>query len=61
VTDARLGAPGVGAPADLSHCVWTHTTDLPDGRTVEGDWDVRGEEATFVGGLGLGGRRAAAT
>lgn len=55
MTDASLGAAGSGT--DLADCVWTHTTDLPDGRTVEGDWDVRGDESTLVGRLPLKGRR----
>lgn len=37
-------------------CDFYHTIALPDGRVIEGEWDLRGHESDYFGGLDLGGR-----
>jgi hypothetical protein len=32
-------------------CTWYHTTDLPDGRVMQGEWDLRGRELGYLGGV----------
>ncbi len=45
--------------ADLGdgECDFYHTVDLPDGRVIEGEWDLRRSEATYLGGCDLAGQR----
>lgn len=38
-------------------CDFYHSVDLPDGRTIQGPWDLRGHEADYLGGVDLAGRR----
>lgn len=38
-------------------CKFYHTTVLPDGRIMAGDWDLRGHEGAYTGGLSYAGRR----
>lgn len=44
---------GVGA----EDCAFYHTTELPDGRVFEAEWDLRGQEALFLGRQDLAGKR----
>lgn len=37
-------------------CDFYHTIALPDGRVLEGAWDLRGHEADYLGGIELSGR-----
>jgi SAM-dependent methyltransferase len=41
----------------LDDCYFYHTVDLPGLGLVEGDWDLRGRESTYLGGVELAGRR----
>ena len=41
-------------PDDIA---WYHSFDLPDGRVVEGAWDLRGHEVPYFGGVELRGKR----
>lgn len=38
-------------------CNFYHSVDLPDGRTIDGPWDLRGGEAHYTGGVDLSGMR----
>ncbi len=38
-------------------CLWYHTTDLPGRGVVEGQWDLRGGEDAYVGGVDVAGKR----
>jgi hypothetical protein len=37
--------------------VFYHTVELPDGRVISGDWDLRGHEDTYLGGSPFAGKR----
>ena len=41
----------------LSDCYFYHTTELPDGRVLEGQWDLRGRFADYVGHAPVRGKR----
>ncbi len=41
----------------LEDCYWYHTIDLPDGRTMQGEWDLRGKFADYIGHVPLRGKR----
>jgi hypothetical protein len=41
-------------PDDIA---WYHSFEMPDGRVVEGAWDLRGNEGPYFGGVGLRGKR----
>lgn len=45
------------AKPELSDCCWYHTIDLPDGRTMPGQWDLRGRFADYTGHVPLAGKR----
>jgi O-methyltransferase len=45
------------AHATVDDCNWYHTFDLPDGGTLEGAWDLRGREASYLGGVEVTGKR----
>lgn len=45
------------APPGLASCNFYHTTDLPGGQTVRGQWDLRPTVAAYLGGVELAGRR----
>ena len=38
-------------------CEFYHSVELPDGRTIDGYWDLRGQEDHYLGGIELGGSR----
>jgi O-methyltransferase len=38
-------------------CVFYHTIEFGDGGVVKGDWDLRGYEDVYLGGLPFGGKR----
>lgn len=38
-------------------CVWYHTIDLPDGRTVQGQWDLRNRFCDYTSHVPLAGKR----
>lgn len=38
-------------------CTFYHVTELPDGETTDGGWDLRGCEKDYLGGVELDGRR----
>lgn len=42
---------------ELDDCIFYHASVLTDGRIVKGPWDLRGTEATYLGGIQLRGRR----
>ncbi len=37
-------------------CDFYHTVDLPGGGTVHGQWDFRGRESAYLGGVDFGGK-----
>jgi SAM-dependent methyltransferase len=39
------------------HCRFYHTIDLPDGRTIDGAWDLRGREREYLGGVDVRDKR----
>jgi hypothetical protein len=41
----------------LGDCAFYHATDLPDGTSLEGAWDLRGAEGAYLGHIALQGRR----
>ena len=38
-------------------CDFYHTIELPDGSVLPGDWDLRGHEAAYLGGIDVAGKR----
>jgi SAM-dependent methyltransferase len=42
---------------DLVHCQFYHTIEIPGYGVVKGEWDLRGLEATYLGGIGLKDKR----
>ena len=40
----------------LEDCTWYHTTELPDGTVLEGQWDLRHHEKDYLGRVPLAGR-----
>lgn len=40
----------------LDECTWYHTTELPDGTVLEGQWDLRHHEQDYLGRVPLAGR-----
>jgi len=44
------------AVASLDDCYFYHSMDLPGVGTVGGEWDLRGHEADYLGGIPLNGR-----
>jgi len=39
----------------LDDCDWYHTTELPDGTVIFGQWDLKGQEPDYLGNVSLGG------
>lgn len=56
-----MSTEGVYAPhrevVDLRDCDFYHTMDIPGYGHVEGQWDLRGREAQYLGGVQLKGKR----
>src|SRR5208337_1299521 len=42
---------------DISDCYFYHTMDVPGYGHVEGEWDLRGKETQYLGGVALKGKR----
>jgi len=42
---------------DLGDCFFYHTMDIPGHGHVEGEWDLRGRESEYLGGVSLKGKR----
>ncbi|MBW7932997.1 MAG: hypothetical protein H3C62_05155, partial [Gemmatimonadaceae bacterium] len=42
---------------DVGACDFYHTMDLPGVGLIEGEWDLRGREAQYLGGVDLAGKR----
>ena len=42
---------------DVSDCYFYHTMDVPGHGHVEGEWDLRGKEYRYLGGIPLEGKR----
>jgi hypothetical protein len=42
-------------PLDVAHCHWYHQVPTSDGQRMPGAWDLNGNEATYLGGAGVGG------
>ncbi|AHH93456.1 hypothetical protein GCM10010174_31990 [Kutzneria viridogrisea] len=42
---------------DISDCYFYHTMDIPGHGTVEGEWDLRGKEYQYLGGVDFAGKR----
>jgi len=40
----------------LADCDFYHTVDIPDHGVVQGQWDLRGREADYLGHVPLAGR-----
>lgn len=38
-------------------CIFYHSFDLPDGRSITGDWDMRGKFDDYIGHVNLAGKR----
>ena len=45
------------AKATIDDCNWYHAFDLPDGGSINGAWDLRGRESSYLGGVDVGGKR----
>lgn len=45
------------AEATFEDCIWYHTFEMPDGRVVDGAWDLRGAEQDYLGQVDVSGRR----
>ncbi len=43
--------------ATVDDCDWYHTFDLPNGDVIDGAWDLRGKESSYLGGIDLRGKR----
>lgn len=43
--------------SDLEKCIFYHTMDVPGYGLVEGQWDLRGGEDSYLGGMALDGKR----
>lgn len=43
--------------SDLNDCLFYHTMDLPGYGTVTGQWDLRGNEASYLGDVSFQGKR----
>lgn len=41
----------------LEDCIFYHSFDLPDGRSIAGDWDMRGKFNQYVGHVPLSGKK----
>lgn len=41
----------------LAQCYFYHSMDIPGYGEVSGEWDLRGDEYRYVGGVDLGGKR----
>ncbi|NVO17983.1 MAG: methyltransferase domain-containing protein [Rhodoplanes sp.] len=42
---------------NLNDCYFYHTVELPELGLISGEWDIRGREAAYVGGIDLRGKR----
>jgi hypothetical protein len=42
--------------ADVSACYFYHTMDIPDHGLVQGEWDLRGRETDYLGGVEFEGK-----
>jgi hypothetical protein len=42
---------------DIEDCYFYHTMDIPSHGTVQGEWDLRGKEAEYLGNINLKGKR----
>jgi 2-polyprenyl-3-methyl-5-hydroxy-6-metoxy-1,4-benzoquinol methylase len=40
----------------IEECVFYHSLDFPDGESVTGEWDIRGNFANYIGGYDLKGK-----
>lgn len=40
-----------------AQCDFYHTVELPGGRIIPGEWDLRGHEDTYLGGFAFAGKR----
>jgi hypothetical protein len=45
------------AGIELDDCDFYHCVRLPDGRVMQGPWDLRGREGLYLGGVEVAGRR----
>lgn len=45
------------AHATIDDCNWYHTFDLPSGGSIDGAWDLRGRETSYLGGVDVAGKR----
>jgi hypothetical protein len=43
--------------ASVDECYFYHTMDIPGHGTVRGDWDLRGRQAAYLGGVDFRGKR----
>jgi O-methyltransferase len=43
--------------ATREDCNWYHAFDLPDGSSIDGAWDLRGNEPAYLGGVDVRGKR----
>lgn len=42
---------------DLDQCFFYHSVDVPGHGSVDGEWDLRGREAAYLGGVDFAGKR----
>ncbi len=53
--------PALYAPprhvTDLAECAFYHTIDIPSYGVIEGEWDLRGHEQQYLGGVAFSGKR----
>ena len=40
----------------IEECVFYHSMDFPDGESVSGEWDIRGNFAKYIGGYDIKGK-----
>jgi hypothetical protein len=55
-TSGKFGAAPVRAGLRLEDCDFYHTVDIPGHGVVQGQWDLRGREADYLGHAPLAGR-----
>jgi len=53
---AKIGRAEAPLGLTIGDCDFYHTVDLPGHGVVEGQWDLRGAEAAYLGGIPLQGR-----
>lgn len=56
-TDLARGYASPRTVTDLADCYFYHSMDIPGHGEVTGEWDLRGDEYRYLGGVDLAGKR----